>query len=575
MQPVSRDVVEALEARIREHLPISLKDQASDMAAILLRAMGDGARDLQVSAIEADLAGLVGILLRTLGTAAPERRDSLATVFGERLSRFRETRQRPDQDAERAAALAALALLVTVGAPTVSFHYKNLGEVLVHSGRAAAALRWIEHARRLHARDFPARPPMNRNDRIVYAMFLRDEAHCHAELGNFSQAIDLKLKAHALNSGDPDYSAIEAWSKEPSVDEPVHAVSVGAYERLPALLLKTSSILIAPSQDQGREIFKLDDPGRELPSPRIFGHVGHGFVKESQAATLSLRRFERVRIYTEYWKTAVTDDAGRLLRSVSSGPAEVACLADRCGLGQAYADLPGVTAVVTYNHNWLEYYHWLIEITQRVGLLIESGAAFDNLIAPGAAMRSYCQEFLSLTGLAAKNVLDDQEPIAVRAEAALIPSRPRMITAFGIDFLRTLYLGRSPVRADAKRRLLISRRKAKNRRIVNDEQVHDLLSKLGFETVTFEDMDVRAQAKLMSEAEIVVAPHGAGLSNVVFCPPGATVIELLPVGCPVVFQFLSQKCDLDYVAVQSDWSGQDQVVDLDHLRAALRSTGLS
>ncbi len=573
MQPVSRDVIEALEALIRERLPIPLKNEAPDMAAILLRVLGDGIHDVQVSEIGINLDSLKVTLLKSLGVASPEHPIDFNSVCNERMSQFRQTRHSPEHGTETADDTAAAVMILIINAPSISFYYKDLGEIFLHSGRAATAIRWIEYARHLQARSLLAHPATE-HDRIIYSMFLRDEAHCHAELGNFSQAIDIKLKSHALNSGDPDYSYIERWSKETSVDKPVHSLSVGGYERLPALLLQTSNILIPSSSNQGQQIFRLEDQPKDLPTPIIIGKVDQKFENHIQSSSLFLMQFEKTRIYTDYWKTAVTDDSGRLLRSVSSGPAEIACLADQCGLSRGYADLPGVTAVVTNNHNWFEYYHWLIEIVQRVGLLVESGAAFDNLIAPGAASRSYCQEFLSLTGLTSKNVLGAHEPIAVRTEQALIPNRPPLVTTFGIDFLRALYLGGAPARADGRRRLLISRRKAKDRRIVNEGQVHDLLSELGFEAVTFEDMDVRAQAKLMSEAEIVVAPHGAGLSNVVFCPPGGTVIEFIPTRCPIVFQVLSQKCGLNYIAVQSDWLGSDQAVDVDHLRTALRSIGI-
>jgi hypothetical protein len=39
---------------------------------------------------------------------------------------------------------------------------------------------------------------------------------------------------------------------------------------------------------------------------------------------------------------------------------------------------------------------------------------------------------------------------------------------------------------------------------------------------------VADQARMFAEAELVVGVHGAALSNLVFCSPGARVLELLP-----------------------------------------------
>ena len=74
-----------------------------------------------------------------------------------------------------------------------------------------------------------------------------------------------------------------------------------------------------------------------------------------------------------------------------------------------------------------------------------------------------------------------------------------------------------------------------------------VLARLGFELVTFESMSVFEQAALMAEAEIVLAPHGAGLANLVFCSPGSKVIELFsPSYVNVCYWILSNQCNLKY-----------------------------
>ncbi|MBD1921548.1 glycosyltransferase family 61 protein [Microcoleus sp. FACHB-831] len=52
----------------------------------------------------------------------------------------------------------------------------------------------------------------------------------------------------------------------------------------------------------------------------------------------------------------------------------------------------------------------------------------------------------------------------------------------------------------------------------------NFLKKFGFEQVTLESLSVSDQAALFSSAQVVIAPHGAGLSNVVFCNRGTKVI---------------------------------------------------
>lgn len=76
-------------------------------------------------------------------------------------------------------------------------------------------------------------------------------------------------------------------------------------------------------------------------------------------------------------------------------------------------------------------------------------------------------------------------------------------------------------------RLYISRRHA-SRSVINEAEVLALLEPLGFQTVLLESLSVRQQANLLAQAEAVIAPHGGGLTNLLFCPPGTKVIELFP-----------------------------------------------
>ncbi len=64
--------------------------------------------------------------------------------------------------------------------------------------------------------------------------------------------------------------------------------------------------------------------------------------------------------------------------------------------------------------------------------------------------------------------------------------------------------------------IFISRRKALGRRIINENEVIDALNPLGFSIYILEDMSYIEQVKLFAQAKIIVAPHGAGLTNLLF-----------------------------------------------------------
>jgi capsular polysaccharide biosynthesis protein len=96
-------------------------------------------------------------------------------------------------------------------------------------------------------------------------------------------------------------------------------------------------------------------------------------------------------------------------------------------------------------------------------------------------------------------------------------------------------------------RIYITRQNATNRRIINEREVRDLLSQFGFQCVALESLSVMEQAALLAKAEVIVAPHGGGLTNTVFCQPGTKVIEIFsPQYVYVCYWLISNLVELDY-----------------------------
>jgi len=76
--------------------------------------------------------------------------------------------------------------------------------------------------------------------------------------------------------------------------------------------------------------------------------------------------------------------------------------------------------------------------------------------------------------------------------------------------------------------IYISRRKVGTRSFMNEEAVEDLLRNMGITVVYLEDLDFSRQVGLFRRVNLVVAAHGAGLANLVWCAQPATVVEIFP-----------------------------------------------
>jgi len=74
-------------------------------------------------------------------------------------------------------------------------------------------------------------------------------------------------------------------------------------------------------------------------------------------------------------------------------------------------------------------------------------------------------------------------------------------------------------------RLYITREGAARRRVINEGALWPRLEARGFQKLRLETLSWAEQINAFAQAREVVAPHGAGLANLVFCRPGARVVE--------------------------------------------------
>lgn len=167
------------------------------------------------------------------------------------------------------------------------------------------------------------------------------------------------------------------------------------------------------------------------------------------------------------------------------------------------------------------YSHWLTAHLPKLLLLRDLGRA-DGVVLPAVLPRPL-RESLELFGfdLRSFTAVDPRLTLDV-GELTLVSS-----DRFRPELLR-LVASHCPVVASEVpwRRVFISRAAARRRRLSNEDEIFSRLKMAGFERVETEHMDFRAQVELMRQTAVLVAPHGAGLTNMMFCPPGTHVVEL-------------------------------------------------
>jgi len=79
-----------------------------------------------------------------------------------------------------------------------------------------------------------------------------------------------------------------------------------------------------------------------------------------------------------------------------------------------------------------------------------------------------------------------------------------------------------------KPKIYIRREDANYRKILNEADLINKLRQQGFEIINPQHFEIPEQMKIFSNAEVIVAPHGSNLSNIIFCKKGTKIIEISP-----------------------------------------------
>lgn len=130
-----------------------------------------------------------------------------------------------------------------------------------------------------------------------------------------------------------------------------------------------------------------------------------------------------------------------------------------------------------------------------------------------------------------------------------------------IDTYRRAY-GIFPA-ATGRQPLLVSRSDARIRNLVNEDALARRLSVFGFRRLCPGTVSHIEQVAAFSSASVIVGVHGAGLTNLIFAPPGTLVIEIFGHNyCQGAYMWLCHLLGHPYVPVVSPLEGAHQNITL-------------
>lgn len=180
---------------------------------------------------------------------------------------------------------------------------------------------------------------------------------------------------------------------------------------------------------------------------------------------------------------------------------------------------------------WANYSFWIMSSLVRLLMLQNSGKDFTLLYPEEWDTIAYIQESLkAFPDLKIKRI---PAGVHMQVKNLLLPEVRPFTACFNGEELQMVHnyiVARIPEEYKSRTysaRIYVTRRKAKYRKIVNEQEVVALLEKYGFSVIDFDDMTFWEQVAQMQAAKYIIAIHGAGMANIVFANPKTKILELL------------------------------------------------
>lgn len=278
----------------------------------------------------------------------------------------------------------------------------------------------------------------------------------------------------------------------------------------------------------------------------------------------------------------VADSRGRAIVETAWSAERLEKIREIGGLGRFPLQVSNTVATaIEVGGWWTNYYHVMVDVLPRImGLHSEECRRLDSI----------CVHLCEQDSLPWRPLVEALLPENAVIHHSTWDSRVRCRQAIALPFLSGEEAGCLPQSwltrfratttrlwgaADASqpRRLYVARRLATKRRILNEDDLVAGLRSRGFEPIVLETLSLADQYRCFATAEAVVAPHGAGLTNLLHAPSGCRVVELFPAAPSFHYRWLSHACQHPYNCLSGEAGDRnaDFTVDVDAVMAHVAS----
>lgn len=202
------------------------------------------------------------------------------------------------------------------------------------------------------------------------------------------------------------------------------------------------------------------------------------------------------------------------------------------------------------------YGHWPHEVLPKLRTYEEytRKTGTDPVLITSGDLSTWQRELLSLMGYPS-DTFQEKDARSLDVGTLLVPSH-RYLTWTHLPSgpsLRDIEWVRDRIKSNVSEsgtsfgdRIFVSREDAPRRHVHNRDEVRDVLEDYDFELYEPGRLTVADQVRLFSNAELIVGPTGAGLSNVIFAEDANVVELVVDTEEPIQYYILADMCGLNY-----------------------------
>jgi tetratricopeptide (TPR) repeat protein len=428
-----------------------------------------------------------------------------------------------------------------------SWLYKKLGDALRNQGELERAIAIYEKGINLDPKSCWCYEGLG--------LSLMAKQQWESAITNLVQA--LQIKPDLFEAYDNIGYALE---QQGEVDESDRAKC--SNQNLPLSILKkycgfTEDLTVAPESNPNLTCIDIHPASQiNLSESKTIDSSRRFWEHQSHSRKAFVAVLPNGRAWADVVTTAVITSENKLVADISMGCAELVITSDKLPPAE---HVDGNVAFLSARWGGAAYFHWMFDVITRFDLLQRSGLieTIDKFVV-NASDSSYQAETLDTLGIPEDKLLESRCNLHITADKLIVPSisydGSGAVSKWKCEYLKKTFLNeKQPLNKDYSERIYITRQQASYRRIVNDEEVIKYLEKFGFRSVKLETMSIAEQASCLAAAKVVVAPHGGGLTNLVFCSPGTKVIEIFsPLYVPHCYWMISNLCGLEHYYLIGD-----------------------